>query len=260
MRHMTQRSFGSWLGCAVAIGALAVALSGCATAVQRGGVSADAPSTNAPVRATPVDPWEGFNRTMFAVNEALDRAVVKPVAQAYDTVAPEPVKKGVSNFFGNLGDLWIGFNNLLQGKPGAAANDWMRFAFNSTFGLFGLLDIASEAGLPKHNEDFGQTLARWGVGSGPYLVLPILGPRTLRDAAAWPVDWLGDPTTHLEDDTARFAVKSLDIVETRARLLPLDAQADAAIDKYAYVRDSYLQRRQYLIYDGNSPIVYENYE
>ncbi|GLW59839.1 hypothetical protein Hthe01_01880 [Hydrogenophilus thermoluteolus] len=260
MRQVTQRGFGSWLGRAVTIGALVVAVSGCATTPQRVVDTAGPSPSNAEMSATPTDPWEGFNRTMFAVNEALDRAVLKPVAQAYDTVAPEPVKKGVSNFFGNLGDLWIGFNNLLQGKPSAATNDWMRFAFNSTFGLFGLFDIASEAGLPKHNEDFGQTLARWGVGDGPYLVLPILGPRTLRDAVAWPVDRLGDLTTHLEDDTARFAVKSLDIVGTRARLLPLDAQADAAIDKYAYVRDSYLQRRQYLIYDGNPPVVYENYE
>lgn len=247
------QQMGRWVVGAV----VALVVTGCAH--QPKGGAGQPPHVASGVATSPADPWEPFNRTMFAVNEFLDRLVVRPVAQLYDTL-PEIPKKGVSNFFGNLGDLWIGFNNLLQGKPAEAANDWMRFAFNSTFGIFGLFDIASEAGLPKHNEDFGQTLARWGVADGPYVVLPILGPKTLRDAVAWPLDRQGDPTTHLADDSARFAVKSLDIVSTRARLLPLDEQAESAIDKYAYVRDSYLQRRHYLINDGNPPVVYERFE
>lgn len=210
--------------------------------------------------AHPADPWEGFNRAMFAFNEALDRAVIKPVAQIYDTAMPELAKRGVRNFFGNLADLWIGANNLLQGKVGEAFSDWMRFGFNSTFGVFGLFDIASEAGLPKHNEDFGQTLARWGVGDGPYLVLPFLGPKTLRDAAAWPFDRWGNPTSHLEDDSARVAVKVVDVIDTRAALLPTDAERANAIDPYALVRDAYLQRRRYVIFDGNPPVRYDAYE
>jgi|YNPMSStandDraft_1061717.scaffolds.fasta_scaffold01199_2 phospholipid-binding lipoprotein MlaA len=243
-----------WTAVVVAIG-----VSGCASAAS---LPTTAPTTNEGHTAAghPADPWEGFNRAIFSFNEGVDRVVVKPLAQGYDAIVPDLVKRGVRNFFGNLGDPWIGFNNLLQGKVGEAFSDWMRFGFNTTFGVFGLFDIASEAGLPKHNEDLGQTLARWGVGDGPYVVLPLLGPRTLRDAIAWPVDRLGDPSTHLADDSARFAVKGVDVVATRATFLPADAQKVGAIDPYAFVRDAYLQRRHYLIYDGNPPIVYERYE
>lgn len=134
----------------------------------------------------PDDPLEGYNRAMFTFNEKVDKAVLKPVAEAYDYVTPKPVKIGVGNFFSNLADPWIGLNNLLQGKPAEALSDWMRFMVNTVFGFAGLLDIASEAQLPKHDEDFGQTLAVWGVGEGPYFVVPFFGPRTVRDAAVLP--------------------------------------------------------------------------
>ncbi len=249
-----KRKMPWWISVAVAVG-----VSGCASAAS---LPAAAPTSNEGQAATgqAADPWEGFNRAIFSFNEKVDRAVIKPLAQGYDAVVPDLVKRGVRNFFDNLADPWIGFNNLLQGKVGEALSDWMRFGLNTTFGVFGLLDIASEAGLPKHNEDLGQTLARWGVGNGPYVVLPLLGPRTLRDAVAWPVDRLGDPSTHLADDLARFAVKGVDVVSSRATFLPADAQKESAIDPYAFVRDAYLQRRHYLIHDGNPPIVYERYE
>ncbi|MEN3293424.1 MAG: phospholipid-binding lipoprotein MlaA, partial [Burkholderiales bacterium] len=160
---------------AVRVGAMAIALAlaGCAT-------------TN------PKDPLEKFNRAMFSFNDAIDQAALKPAAEAYRTL-PSFVQTGVSNFFGNLGDVWTAANNLMQGKMADGMSDVMRVTFNSTFGLFGVLDIASEAGLAKHKEDFGQTLGKWGVGSGPYVVLPLLGPSTLRDTVATPVDLAGDP-------------------------------------------------------------------
>src|SRR5690606_11774512 len=149
--------------------ALAVLMTGCATA---------------PDTADPRDPFEGFNRTVFRFNDAVDEAVLKPVATGYQKVTPSFVQTGVSNFFGNIGDVWSAVNNLRQGKLEAGMSDGMRVAINTTFGFVGLLDIASEAGLTKHKEDFGQTLGVWGVPSGPYLVLPLLGPSTIRDTAA----------------------------------------------------------------------------
>jgi phospholipid-binding lipoprotein MlaA len=210
--------------------------------------------------SNPKDPWEGFNRAMFQVNDALDTVVIRPAAVVYDNVLPSPVKTGVGNFFSNLGDLGNAANNLLQGKPQAALNDLVRFAFNSTWGLLGVLDIASEAGLPKHNEDFGQTLAVWGVGDGPYLVLPLFGGHNLRDTAALPVDYYSDPTTYVEGDAAKYSFKAAEIVVKRAELLPADRATEGQIiDKYAHLRDVYFQRRNYLIHDGNPPIEYEDF-
>ncbi|MDK2797422.1 MAG: phospholipid-binding lipoprotein MlaA [Tepidiphilus sp.] len=229
---------------AIAAIAACAALSGCATT----------PPPN------PKDPWEGFNRAMFQINDTLDTAVIRPAAVVYDTVLPSPVKTGVSNFFSNLGDLGNAANNLLQGKPQAALNDLVRFAFNSTWGLLGVLDIASEAGLPKHNEDFGQTLAVWGMGDGPYLVLPLLGGRNIRDTAALPVDYYSNPTTYVEGDAAKYSFKAANLVVKRAELLPADRATEGQIiDKYAYLRDVYFQRRSYLIHDGNPPIEYEDF-
>ncbi|MBP8278973.1 MAG: VacJ family lipoprotein [Propionivibrio sp.] len=210
--------------------------------------------------SNPKDPWEGFNRAMFQVNDALDTVVIRPAAVVYENVLPSPVKTGVGNFFSNLGDLGNAANNLLQGKPQAALNDLVRFAFNSTWGLLGVLDIASEAGLPKHNEDFGQTLAVWGVGDGPYLVLPLFGGHNLRDTAALPVDYYSDPTTYVEGDAAKYSFKAAEIVVKRAELLPADRATEGQIiDKYAHLRDVYFQRRNYLIHDGNPPIEYEDF-
>lgn len=216
----------------------AVGLSGCATTGQ----------------TTAHDPWEGFNRSMFAFNEGLDRAVLKPVAHGYEAVTPEPVNIAVTNFFGNIGDLWIGLNNLLQGKVADAIGDGARFVFNSTFGLFGLIDIATPAGLEKHDEDFGQTLGKWGVGDGPYVVLPVLGPKTLRDTGGTAVDIAADPLGGVDHIPTRNVLWALRMVDTRADMLPADKVIEeAAIDKYAYVRDSYLQLRRGKIFDGNPP-------
>ena len=202
----------------------------------------------------PVDPYEGFNRAMFGVNEGIDTVIVKPLAKGYDAVAPLPVKASVGNFFGNVNDLFIGVNNGLQGKPGSGASDIARLLINSTIGIFGLFDVASEMGLEKHNEDFGQTFARWGMGDGGYLVLPIFGPRTVRDTFGLVVDNAVDPVSHIDNVRVRNSATVLRFVDVRASLLPSDKVVEeAALDKYSYVRDAYLQRRRNLIFDGNPP-------
>ncbi|MCB1960981.1 MAG: VacJ family lipoprotein [Rhodocyclaceae bacterium] len=202
----------------------------------------------------PDDPWERYNRAMFSFNEGVDKVVLKPLATGYDTVAPLPVKTGVGNFFGNLGDIWTGINNFLQGKGGDGRSDTARVLINSTLGIFGLFDVATDMGFEKHQEDFGQTLAVWGVGKGPYFVLPFLGPRTLRDAAALPVDFYADPVAHLSDVASRNALVGLRVVHERAALLGASrAVEEGSLDKYGYIRDFYLQRRRYEIYDGRPP-------
>jgi phospholipid-binding lipoprotein MlaA len=208
----------------------------------------------------PDDPLEGYNRAMFAFNDRVDKAVVRPAATVYDHLAPKPVKIGVGNFFSNLADPWIGLNNLLQGKVGDAFSDWMRFLFNSTWGFLGVLDIASEAGLPKHDEDFGQTLAVWGVGEGPYFVVPFFGPRTIRDAAVLPVDLRGDSAWQASHVPTRNSFTALRITHVRAGLLGADKTLDeSTFDRYAYLRDFYLQQRRYKVHDGNPPLEYEDF-
>lgn len=202
----------------------------------------------------PKDPIEGFNRAMFAFNEGLDSALIKPIAQGYDKVLPMPVKTGVTNFFGNIADLFIGVNNLLQGKPDQAVSDLGRVVINSTVGILGLFDVASEAGLEKHEEDFGQTFGRWGAGDGAYVVIPVFGPRTVRDTAGLVLDVAVDPVGNMDHVATRNALTALRMIDTRADLLPADKViAEAALDKYAYVRDGYLQRRRNLVFDGNAP-------
>lgn len=206
-------------------------------------------------QGNPKDPLEGFNRAMFAVNEGVDKVVIKPVAQGYDWVVPLPGKTVVGNFFSNLADPWIALNNLLQAKPGQALSDAGRFLINSSVGIGGAFDIASELGLEKHEEDLGQTLGRWGVGDGPYIVLPLLGGRTTRDAIALIGDGYGDPLYYMVDDVpTRNIVLATRLISNRAQLLPVEKTIDeAALDKYAYLRDAYLQRRRSLIYDGSPP-------
>lgn len=200
------------------------------------------------------DPYEGFNRAMFAVNEVVDKYAAKPVAQAYDAALPLPVKAGVGNFFGNVGDLWIGVNNALQGKFANAGTDFGRLAINLTLGIFGLFDVASELGLDKHDEDFGQTLAVWGVGDGPYLFWPIIGPRNVRDTAGWAADLYVDPVGSVDPVAVRNSLVGLRFVDIRASLLPADKVVEeAALDKYSYIRDAYLQRRRNQIFDGRPP-------
>ena len=215
-----------------------VGLSGCATT---GG--------------SPDDPLEGYNRAMFGFNEGVDKAVIKPLASGYKTVMPEFARTGVTNFFANLGDLWIGINNILQGKVGAGVSDFGRFAMNSTVGILGLIDVASNVGMEKHNEDFGQTLGRWGVGGGAYVVLPILGPSNVRDGfSRLVVDWHGDPLWYVDNIPTRNELIGVRVVDDRANLLDVSRLAEeAALDHYAYVRDAFLQRRRSLIYDGEPP-------
>lgn len=202
------------------------------------------------------DPLEGFNRTMFAVNEGLDTVVVKPVAQAYDFVTPLPVRAGVGDFFGNIADVRNVLNNTLQGKLADAGTDLGRLLINSTIGIFGLFDVASELGLEKHDEDFGQTLAVWGWDDSSFLFWPIIGPRTVRDTGGWVVDVYTDPTWYTLNKSvaARNSLVALRFVDVRASLLPSDKVVEeAALDKYAYVRDAYLQRRRNQIFDGRPP-------
>jgi len=203
--------------------------------------------------ANPDDPLEGYNRAMFDFNERVDKAVIKPVAVAYDAVAPLPVRSGIGNFFGNLGDLWISGNNLLQGKLSDGLSDVTRVLVNSTVGILGLFDVATEIGLAKHDEDFGQTLGRWGVGEGPYFVAPLFGPRTIRDAAALPLDLYFDSVWGV-NHVPRNALTALRVIDTRARLLGVDRTLEeGTLDKYAFARDFYLRQRRYKVHDGHPP-------
>jgi phospholipid-binding lipoprotein MlaA len=212
--------------------------------------------------APPEDPFESYNRAMFSINEKLDAFVARPVAKAYVAVTPAPVRVWVGNFFGNLNDPWIGFNNFLQGKPADGLSDMMRFLVNSTMGIGGLLDIATEARLPKHDEDFGQTLGVWGFHDGPYVMLPFFGPRTLRDALAFPLDSAFDDSWRFVPDIAlRNALTALQLASERARLLGLDRTLDeGTLDKYRYSRDFYLQQRRFKVHDGDPPLEYENFD
>lgn len=204
--------------------------------------------------SNPRDPYEHVNRTLFAVNEAVDVYAAKPVAQVYDKLVPLPAKVGAGNFFGNAGDLWIGVNSALQGKFSDAGVDISRLLINSTVGIFGLFDVASELGLDKHDEDFGQTLAVWGAGDGGYLFVPIIGPRTMRDAVGWGVDSYGDPVWSAHPVSLRNSMVAIRFVDIRASLLPADKVVEeAALDKYSYIRDAYLQRRRNQIFDGRPP-------
>lgn len=192
----------------------------------------------------PLDPLEGFNRQVFGFNETVDQYALKPAAQVYQTVTPSFVQTGVSNFFGNIGDVWTAVNNLLQGKPNDGVDDIGRVLVNTTFGIGGLFDVASATGFPKHKEDFGQTLGTWGVSSGPYLVLPIFGPSTVRDAFATPVDMKGDLWSYKEPIYIKNTGSVLRIIDKRASLLDAGSLIEeAALDKYVFFRDAYLQRR-----------------
>jgi len=201
----------------------------------------------------PKDPYEGFNRAMFSVNEGID-VVVKPVAQGYDTVTPRLVKAGIGNFFGNIADVWTALNNFMQGKGVYGVSDVGRVIVNTTFGMAGLFDVASEMGFEKHSEDFGQTLGVWGVGDGAYLFWPVLGPRTTRDTFGVAVDMYADPIPRIDNVPVRNTLMGLRFIDTRAALLPADKVVEqAAFDKYNYIRDAYLQNRRSVIHDGNPP-------
>ena len=203
----------------------------------------------------PDDPFESFNRSMFAFNENVDKYAMKPVAKAYNFIMPNAASKAVSNFFSNVDDIVVFFNEILQFKFAAATATSARFVFNSSFGLLGLIDVASDMDLPKHNEDFGQTLAVWGVGSGPYLVLPFLGPLTVRDTAGLAVDWTYfDPIFRRQTLTESLVTLTIKYIDIRAGLIKASNILDETVpDKYAFIRDAWMLRREFLIYDGNPP-------
>lgn len=195
------------------------------------------------------DPWQGFNRAMFNFNDRLDRWFLQPLAKGYKAVTPDPIEVGVGNVFSNVGEVPNVINGALQGDFKGAAHDTGRLLVNTTLGLGGLLDVAQHMNLPEDtSEDFGQTLAVWGVGRGPYLVLPLLGPSTLRDGLGKPVDWYTDPTTYIDHNRTEISVKALSLLNTRASLLDLEKSITG--DRYVFIRDVYLQRRDYLINNG----------
>ena len=228
--------------------ALALLAAGCA------GLPADQPRDAR-------DPWERYNRAMHSFNEGVDRAVLKPVATVYKSTLPQPIRTGVGNFFGNLSDVWSFVNNALQGKGEGALTSFWRVAINTTIGLGGVLDPATSLRLERQREDFGQTLGVWGVGSGPYFVLPFLGPSTLRDTAALPVDYYGNPLTYFKDLRLRNGLAITRIINTRAAALDAtDLLEGAALDSYSFTRDAYLQKRRNDIYDGNPPQDEERYD
>jgi phospholipid-binding lipoprotein MlaA len=221
-----------------ALAALLVFMGGCATTGD----------------ADPRDPLEPLNRRIYRFNEVFDDYLAKPVATAYNKALHEEIRNRVRNFFSNIGDVFTGVNSFLQGKFQDGVEDWARFAFNSTFGLFGLHDVASDMGLEKHNEDFGQTFGRWGIAEGPYLVLPILGSSTVRDGVGTGLDIYTDPIGEARPIRVRNSLIVLRGVQLRADLLDASRILDeAALDKYVFQRDAYLQRRRSLIYDGRPP-------
>jgi phospholipid-binding lipoprotein MlaA len=212
---------------------LAAMLTGCATQANK-------------------DPLEGLNRGVYKFNDTADKAVIKPIAGAYKAVLPSPVRTGVNNFFENLGTVVTAINDLLQFKFSKAMDDAGRFVINSTVGILGVIDVASMDNVPKHNEDFGQTLGYWGVGNGPYLVLPFFGPSSLRDTTGLVVDTVAfDPISYIDDPRTRNQMRLVKFVDKRAQYLPAsDLLDDAALDPYAFMRDAYLQRRESQVKDG----------
>ncbi|GAB2879389.1 VacJ family lipoprotein [Microbulbifer echini] len=195
------------------------------------------------------DPWEGFNRAIFSFNDGADRYVLKPAAVSYRQITPIFMQQGVSNFFSNLGEVSNTFNGVLQGNLGQAGNDAGRLLINTTIGIAGLFDVAKHMGLERGDgEDFGQTLAVWGVPSGPYLVLPLLGPSTVRDTPARVVDYYTNPLSYVDHDATRYTLKATDIIQSRASLLKAESLLQG--DRYVLLRDAYLQRRDFLIVNG----------
>ena len=191
-----------------------------------------------------MDPWENWNRKVFAFNEKLDEHVLKPVATAYAELVPSPVRTGIDNFFGNIGDAWSAVNLMLQGRFKAGVEQGMRFAVNSTLGLAGVLDIATEAGLEKNSQDFGKTLGKWGMGTGAYVVWPVFGPSSVRDSLALPVDWKASPAVIFDEGSKKTGITVLNAINSRANFLRAGQMLEGiALDKYTFYRDAYLQRR-----------------
>jgi phospholipid-binding lipoprotein MlaA len=200
------------------------------------------------------DPLESFNRTVFGFNDVVDKAVIKPVAGGYKAVTPDWLRKGVGNFFNNLEDVWSAVNNGIQGRGLEFSDSVGRVMVNSTFGLLGVLDVASDLNIERHTADFGLTLGRWGVPPGPYVVLPFFGPRTLREVAALPLDTRGMPVYNMGDQDTRTLLPIVNVVDLRAKYLNAgDVLEGAALDPYSFRRDAYFQRQRNIQYDGNPP-------
>jgi phospholipid-binding lipoprotein MlaA len=243
---------GADAAAAGAIGAAGAVSAGSAGSATRGDAdSGDADSDRA--RTAALDPFEPLNRGIAHFNDTADRWVFRPVAVFYDRYTPEVFQMIARNVLSNLLDPYIALNNFLQGKPGAGFNDLGRFAFNTTFGFFGFADPASDAGMPKHREDFGQTLGVWGVETGPYLVLPLFGPSNLRDGFGFGVDAYAALINRFDNVWFRNTVAGVQFVGVRAQLLPADRLLNDALDRYTLMRDTYLQRRRNLVFDGNPP-------
>lgn len=202
---------------------------------------------------TESDPWEPMNRTLYSVNTTIDNVSLKPLAKGYQKVIPRLARTGVSNFMNNLVTPRSAVNNFLQGKPKHGFTELVRFVFNSTMGIGGLFDLATDAGLEAHVEDFGQTAAVWGMPSGPFVMLPLLGPHTLRDAVFRPLDLAAHPLHYYENTSVRDKLQVLRIIDLRARLLSADKFLDDSKDPYITLRESYLQNREYQVHDGNPP-------
>lgn len=246
----------------MAMVAACLLLAGCAASPAREGGAPDpaGDGDTQPARDA-ADPLEAINRVTYRFNDTLDHWVLRPVAKSYQAVTPRPLRKGVTNFFDNLLTPIDIFNNLLQAKFTAALSDTGRLLLNSTLGIGGIFDPATDAGLAKHDEDFGQTLAVWGVPPGAYLVLPLLGPSTLRDAPALYADAQLTPLTHYDNSSVRDKLLVLYAINTRERLLGTDRAVRNALDPYVFVREAYLQNRSYHIHDGDPPLddVYGDY-
>ncbi|QJR15383.1 MlaA family lipoprotein [Usitatibacter palustris] len=210
-----------------------------------------------PGERDPRDPWEAYNRPVHEFNDGVDKAILKPIATGYQKVTPTFVQTGVNNFYGNLQDLGTGLNNILQGKVKEGASDLGRLAVNSVIGIFGFWDVATPMGLEKHNEDFGQTLGWWGVPSGPYFVIPLLGPSTARDAPARYIDPQYFWGRYIDDEATGWILLGVDVVRSRANLLKAGSILEQATltegDSYTFVRDAWLQRRRSMVYDGKPP-------
>lgn len=204
-------------------------------------------------RSDPRDPYENLNRKVFLVNQVFDQVLLKPVARGYSNYAPNFIQTTVGNFFGNLADVWTAVNNFLQGKPREGIQDTGRVAVNTVFGVAGLADVATKLGFPKHQEDFGQTLGVWGVKPGPFVMLPLFGPSTMRDAVAKPLDLYADPLNLSTRADVEYSLRAMRLVDDRARLLPTtDMIEKVALDPYQFVRDAHFQQREARVSDANA--------
>jgi phospholipid-binding lipoprotein MlaA len=242
--HRTPLSASACLFLVALILCSVLALGGCATTRADGNVTA----------AQRLDPWENWNRKVFSFNESLDKNFLEPVARTYANVVPQMARTGVRNFFGNVNDAWSAVNNFLQLKITDGFSDVIRVGTNTVFGVAGLIDVASDLGFEKHQEDFGQTLGHYGVGAGAYIVLPLLGPSSVRETVALPLDRAVSPALLIHDGTWQYSIVALQLINARAAYLGAGRIVDdIALDKYTFVRDTYLQRRRSLVYDGDPP-------